>query len=82
MAEGVVKEACPHCGLIHGEDGVFYCPDKRRWTQQERDELRAQLRRRNPAIQFAPSSAQMQDRFGARNRADALRDRAQPSQEP
>lgn len=64
---------CPHCRLWHDGRIIRFCPDRRKWTQAERDALRAIVRRRNPSLQFAPSTAQMQARFGARNRADAER---------
>jgi hypothetical protein len=69
----LTERACPHCGDVHDGRLSFMCADTHRWTQQERDELRASLRRRYPSITFAPSTAVMQDRFGARNRADAER---------
>lgn len=59
---------CPHCALDH--DVVKMCPDRGSWTQDERDARRAQLRRRYPWIVFAPTTAEMQDRFGARNRQE------------
>jgi hypothetical protein len=65
-----VTYLCPHCKLIHDGRVITHCFDTRRWTRAERDELRRQMRQRSPSIQFAPSTAQMQDRFGARNRAD------------
>lgn len=62
---------CPHCTIDHRAPGnPPYCPDTRRWTTAERDAWRAQARRENPGIAFAPSTAQLAARFGARNRAD------------
>lgn len=69
----LTAHACPHCGDVHDGRLSVMCSDTRRWTQAERDELRASLRARSPAIMFAPSTAHMQARFGARNRADARR---------
>lgn len=69
----LTAHACPHCGDVHDGRLSVMCADTIRWTQQERDELRASLRARYPSITFAPSAAHMQDRFGARNRADAQR---------
>jgi diadenosine tetraphosphatase ApaH/serine/threonine PP2A family protein phosphatase len=63
---------CPHCGALH--DRVCRQPDgsidRTPWTRAERDQWREQARREDPSIQFAPSSAQMQERFGERNRRD------------
>lgn len=66
---------CPHCGPLHDRvcrhpDGTI---DKSPWTNAERDALRERIKRESPATVFAPSTAQMQDRFGARNRADGKR---------
>jgi hypothetical protein len=65
---------CPHCGPLH--DHVCRNPDgsidKTAWTRAERDAWRDQARRDDPSITFAPSSAQMQERFGARNREDRM----------
>jgi hypothetical protein len=65
-------DLCPHCKLWHDGKVIAHCLDNDRWTRVERDELREQIKRRSPGIRFAPSTARMQDRFGARNRADAL----------
>lgn len=70
-------DLCPHCGLWHDGRVIARCLDNDPWTDGERDAHREQLRRRYPAITFAPSTAQMQDRFGARNRADMLAKRGQ-----
>jgi hypothetical protein len=64
-------DLCPHCKLWHDGRIITRCLDDDRWTKAERDELREQMKRRDPAIRFAPSTARMQDLFGARNRADA-----------
>ena len=63
---------CPHCGEPSFTRPAHVCADKEPWTQEERDEWRTIARRLDPRIQFAPSTAVMQDRFGARNRADKL----------
>lgn len=58
---------CPHCGeLLAGH----VCADRDPWTREERDEMRAIFRRLLPAVTFAPSTARMQELFGARNRAE------------
>ncbi len=63
--------ACPHCLVEYDYDNeVHVCADREAWTQAERDERRAQAKRRHPALVYAPSTAQMQARFGARNRED------------
>jgi hypothetical protein len=67
-----VIDLCPHCKLWHDGKVITHCLDSDRWTRAERDELREQLKRRHPAIRFSPSTARLQDLFGARNRADAL----------
>ena len=63
-------ELCPRCRLWHDGKVITHCPDKERWTQAERDELRRRFRR--DGIPLAPSTEQIQARFGARNRADAI----------
>jgi hypothetical protein len=60
---------CPHCDEPWGG---HVCADTEPWTQAEKDEARRIMRYLDPRIQFAPSTAVMQDRFGARNRADRL----------
>lgn len=61
--------ACPHCGVQY-DKGVHLCKDHDRWTREERDEWRRIARILTPTIQFSPSTAVLQNRFGARNRAD------------
>ncbi len=67
-------DVCPHCKLWHDGKIITHCLDRDRWTHAERDVWRARAKRIDPGIQFAPSTAVMQDRFGARNRADHLRE--------
>jgi hypothetical protein len=65
--EASAVNACPHCGEPLGG---HVCADRERWTNRERDEMRAIIRHLHPTVLFAPSSAQMADRFGERNRRD------------
>lgn len=60
---------CPHCG---DPLGGHVCADRNGWAQVEKDEMREIIRRLNPAVTFAPSTARMQELFGARNRQERL----------
>lgn len=49
-----MSDRCPHCGEVHhGPDRESaMCPDRERWTHEEKDAWRAQTRRRFPAVHF------------------------------
>lgn len=63
---------CPHCGGDRPDPPakVHVCADREPWTQAERDEWRAEARRRSPWLKFSPSTAVLGDRFGEKNRRD------------
>jgi hypothetical protein len=51
--EALAVSACPHCGEPLGG---HVCADRKPWTREEKDEMRAIIRRENPAILFVSSS--------------------------
>lgn len=64
---------CPHCGADHSKP-PRHCLDTNRWTQAERDEWLRRAKLIEPGIRLAPSTREMADRFGERNRLDRERE--------